>query len=63
MKAEERNILFEMAEQLKLNSVAIRELLHIAVKHRPEVVAFLRVTYELNDTKMTRAFETLNKDK
>jgi len=56
MKNEERNLLFEMAEQLQLNSVAIRELLHIAVKHKPDVVAFLRVTYELNDTKMTRAY-------
>jgi len=63
MKTEERNLLSDLAEQLKLNSVAIRELLHIAVKHRPDVVGFLRVTYELNDEKITRAYETLNKGK
>jgi len=62
MKTEERNLLFELTEQLKLSNIAIRDLLHIAVKHKPDVVAFLRGIYEVSDAKMTRAYKTLNKD-
>ena len=63
MKTEERNLLYEMAEQLKISNVALRDLLHIALKHKPEIVPYLRVVYELNDAKMTRAYETLDKEK
>ena len=63
MKKEERNLLFDMAEQLKASNIAIRDLLHIAVKHKPEVVSYLRLIYELNDTRMTRAYEALDVDK
>jgi len=62
MKKAERILIFDMAEQLKASNIAIRDLLHIALKHKPDIVPYLRLVYELNDTKMTRAYETLENE-
>ena len=63
MKTEERNLVRDMAEQLKFSNITIRELLHIAVKHKPDIVPFLRQIYDMNDIKMTQAYESLNNGK
>jgi len=62
MRIEERNMLHEMAEQLKASNVALRELIHMALDAKPEIVPFLRNIYELNDAKLTRAYEMLDKE-
>ena len=62
MSVTERYMIHELAEQLELNSMLLREGLMLAIEHKKELVAVFRYAYTTNEKKLERANLLLEND-
>ena len=62
MSLAERNMIHELAEQLQLSNILLREGLMLAIDHKRELVAVFRNTFETNEKKLERANRMFDND-
>lgn len=61
MNTAERNMFYELVNQLKTNVTILRATLNLAIDHDKVLVPFIRDALQHNEEKMERAFKLIDK--
>ena len=61
MNTAEKNMLYELVNQLRSNITILRATLNLALDHDKALVPFIRDALQLNEEKMDRAYKLIDK--